>query len=63
MYSVTVYACIGGAGGREVHVTILEQTKWDGKGPPPEAVEKVAPPYHQCCRLTDLQADLTDLQN
>ena len=63
MYSVTVHACIGGAGGREVQGTILDQKKWDGKGPSPEAVEKVAPPYHQYCRLTDLQADLTDLQN
>ena len=47
----------GGAGGLEVQATIQDQKKWDGKGSPPEAVEKVAPPTINTARLTDLQTD------
>ena len=34
----------GGAGGLEVQVTIQDHRKWDGKGLPPEAVEKSGTP-------------------
>ena len=46
----------------EAQVMIEDQKKWDGKGSPPGAVEKVAPPTISTARLTDLQTDLTDLQ-
>ena len=52
----------GVPGGLEAQVTIEDQKKWDGKGSPPGAVEKVAPPTINHCWLTDLQTDLTDLQ-
>ena len=34
----------GGAGGLEVQVMIQNLKKWDGKGLPPEAVEKSGTP-------------------
>ena len=52
----------GVPGGLEAQVTIEDQMKWDGKGSPPGAVEKVAPPTINTATLTDLQTDLTDLQ-
>ena len=33
------------------------------KASPAEAVEKIGTPYHQHCWMTDLETDLTDLQN
>ena len=33
-----------GAGGLEVQAMIQDQKKWDGKGSPPEAVEKSGTP-------------------
>ena len=42
----------------EAQVTIEDQKKWDGKGPPPGAVDKSGnPPTISTARLTDLQTD------